>query len=71
MENRDPAAPTTPYKIDNPEEFARNMLRLFEEGGRAMFGTARALGRQDQPLFGGERGVGGGEDGRRHRSASG
>ncbi len=24
------------YKIDNPEEFMRNMLRLFEEGGRAM-----------------------------------
>jgi polyhydroxyalkanoate synthase subunit PhaC len=26
----------TPYRIDNPEEFARNMLRVFEEGGRAM-----------------------------------
>ena len=26
----DDAAPTTPYKIDNPEEFARNMLRLFD-----------------------------------------
>jgi poly[(R)-3-hydroxyalkanoate] polymerase subunit PhaC len=24
------------YKINNPEEFARNMLKLFEEGGRAM-----------------------------------
>src|ERR1700675_4360702 len=29
---------TTPYRIENPEEFARNMLRLFEEGGRAMIG---------------------------------
>jgi len=29
---------TTSYRIDNPEEFARNMLRLFEEGGRAMSG---------------------------------
>ncbi|MEZ5851102.1 MAG: class I poly(R)-hydroxyalkanoic acid synthase [Hyphomicrobiaceae bacterium] len=26
----------TNYKIDNPEEFMRNMLRLFEEGGQAM-----------------------------------
>ena len=25
----------TNYRIDNPEEFVRNMLRLFEEGGRA------------------------------------
>jgi polyhydroxyalkanoate synthase len=31
-----PRVPTTPYRIENPEEFARNMLRLFEEGGRAM-----------------------------------
>ena len=31
-----PHIPTTPYRIDNPEEFARNMLRLFEQGGRAM-----------------------------------
>ena len=30
MKNTNPAAPTTFYKIDNPEEFARNMLRLFE-----------------------------------------
>jgi polyhydroxyalkanoate synthase len=29
---------TTSYRIDNPEEFARNMLRLFEAGGRAMSG---------------------------------
>ena len=28
--------PPTPYRIENPEEFARNMLRVFEEGGRAM-----------------------------------
>ena len=28
--------PPTPYKIENPEEFARNLMRLFEEGGRAM-----------------------------------
>src|SRR5262245_16437166 len=26
------------YRIENPEEFTRNMLRLFEEGGRAMSG---------------------------------
>ncbi|HEX2842490.1 class I poly(R)-hydroxyalkanoic acid synthase [Hyphomicrobium sp.] len=26
----------TPYRIENPEEFARNMLRFFEEGGRAV-----------------------------------
>lgn len=31
-----PHIPTTPYRIENPEEFARNMLRLFEEGGRVM-----------------------------------
>ena len=31
MQNTNPATPTTPYKIDNPEEFARNMLHLFEE----------------------------------------
>lgn len=28
----------TPYKIENPEEFAHNLMRLFEEGGRAMGG---------------------------------
>ncbi|WP_273219915.1 PHA/PHB synthase family protein, partial [Hyphomicrobium zavarzinii] len=33
---QDTTSPTTPYRIENPEEFARNMLRLFEEGGRAM-----------------------------------
>ena len=32
-----PIEPTA-YRIANPEEFARNMLRLFEEGGRAMSG---------------------------------
>jgi len=35
-----PNKPETPelisYRINNPEEFARNMLKLFEEGGRAM-----------------------------------
>lgn len=25
-----------PYRIDNPEEFAENLLKLFEQGGRAM-----------------------------------
>ena len=32
--------PSTPYPllISNPEEFARNMLRLFEEGGKAVSG---------------------------------
>ena len=47
MENTNPAAPTTPYKIDNPEEFARNMLRLFEECERAMFGM---LARSDAKI---------------------
>jgi len=33
----DPKSLASPsYKIDNPEEFAQNMLRLFEEGGRVM-----------------------------------
>ncbi|MGD9669460.1 MAG: PHA/PHB synthase family protein [Hyphomicrobiaceae bacterium] len=35
-----PNKPETPdlasYRINNPEEFARNVLKLFEEGGRAM-----------------------------------
>lgn len=30
------ALPPTPYRISDPEEFTRNMLKLFEEGGRAM-----------------------------------
>ena len=47
MKNTNPAAPTTFYKIDNPEEFARNMLRLFEEGGRAMSGM---LARSDAKI---------------------
>ena len=34
----DTAIEPTAYRIANPEEFARNMLRLFEEGGRAMSG---------------------------------
>ena len=43
MQNISPATPTSPYTIDDPEEFARNMLRLFEECERAMFGMlARA-----------------------------
>ncbi len=32
-----PSAPP-PYMIANPEEFARNLLRLFEQGGKAMSG---------------------------------
>jgi polyhydroxyalkanoate synthase len=32
------AKDTTSFRIKNPEEFARNMLRLVEEGGRAMAG---------------------------------
>ncbi len=39
-----PPADPVPYKIADPEEFARNMLRLFEEGGRAM---AEMLERSD------------------------
>ena len=44
---QDTTSPTTPYRIENPEEFARNMLRLFEEGGRAM---AEFLGRPDAKI---------------------
>ena len=42
----DPAskASATPYQIDNPEEYARNILRLFLEGGRA---TSNLLARSD------------------------
>ena len=36
MTNSISKAPATPYQIDNPEEYARNILRLFLEGGRAM-----------------------------------
>lgn len=28
--------PATPYRIENPEEFAKNILRVLEEGGRAI-----------------------------------
>jgi polyhydroxyalkanoate synthase len=31
-----PAVPSFPYKIENPEEFTRNMLRVVEQGTRAM-----------------------------------
>ena len=31
-----PAVAPFPYKINDPEEFARNVLRLVEEGTRAM-----------------------------------
>ena len=30
--------PVTPYRIENPEEFAQNLLRFFEEGGRVLSG---------------------------------
>lgn len=36
MNEQIPKPPATPYRIENPEEFARNMLRVFEEGSRAM-----------------------------------
>ncbi len=36
--NEGPTDHSLVYKIDNPEEFTRNMLRLFEEGGRVMSG---------------------------------
>ena len=35
---KSPADITTPYRIENPEEFAQNMLRLFEVGGKVMSG---------------------------------
>src|SRR5262245_28698970 len=38
MTSTSPQSSTPSYRIENPEEFARNMLRLFEEGGRAMTG---------------------------------
>ena len=34
--NEQSRPPVTPYRIENPEEFAQNLLRFFEEGGRAM-----------------------------------
>jgi len=40
MQKSSDPAPATPdftaYRINDPEEFTRNMLKLFEEGGRAM-----------------------------------
>ena len=36
MTNMSPTAAPPSYRIDNPEEFVRNMFKLFEEGGRAM-----------------------------------
>jgi polyhydroxyalkanoate synthase len=39
MQKSNPDAPrqsTTNYQIDNPEEFARNILRAYEEAGKAM-----------------------------------
>lgn len=36
MTNAITNALATPYQIENPEEYARNILRLFLEGGRAM-----------------------------------
>ena len=36
MNEQSPKPPLTPYRIENPEEFARNLLLVFEEGGRAM-----------------------------------
>ena len=39
--------PSTSYRIDNPEEFTRNMLRLFEEGGKVM---SQHLGRPDSRM---------------------
>ena len=38
MSDGRPKVTAIPYHIDDPEEFAHNMLRLFEEGGRAMSG---------------------------------
>ena len=32
----EPGPEVIPYRISDPEEFTRNMLKLFEEGGRAM-----------------------------------
>jgi polyhydroxyalkanoate synthase len=36
MNEQSPKPPVTPYRIENPEEFARNLMRFFEEGGKAM-----------------------------------
>ncbi|MDX2290244.1 MAG: class I poly(R)-hydroxyalkanoic acid synthase [Hyphomicrobiaceae bacterium] len=40
-------SPAVPYLIEDPEAFARNMLRLFEEGGRAM---SQLIDRADNKL---------------------
>ncbi len=39
--------PAAPYLIEDPEAFARNMLKLFEEGGRAM---SQMLDRADNKM---------------------
>lgn len=36
MNEQSPPPPVTPYRIENPEEFAQNLLRFFEEGGRVV-----------------------------------
>jgi hypothetical protein len=40
----DPQAAAPSYRVGDPEEFARNMFKLFEEGGRVV---NHMLSRQD------------------------
>jgi len=44
-----PAAEPVPYRIDNPEHFARNVLKLFEEGAQAMAGYIERSGAKMGP----------------------
>ena len=37
------ADPPTPYKIPDPEEFTRNVLKAYEDGGRRSDGNRRGL----------------------------
>ncbi len=46
-ESKSPSQDLETYQIDNPEEFGRNMLKLFEESGRAM---AEYLERADSSM---------------------
>lgn len=46
-ESKNPNRDLETYQIDNPEEFGRNMLKLFEESGRAM---AEYLERADSSM---------------------
>jgi polyhydroxyalkanoate synthase len=45
-----PLPPETAFRLSNPEEFAQNMLRLVEEGGKAMLGFIERQDMQKGPF---------------------